>query len=79
MKDDHDPMLPTDGSQWRRLEDERSTLRARIDTLRAALSDRGGDAGVERDIAELEQRLEATEQKLERIGLAAEMERQQDA
>ena len=36
-------------------------------------------AEVEREIAELEQRLQAAEEKLERIALAAEMERQQDA
>lgn len=79
MTRDHDPALPAASRRWRRLEDERTALRHRIDTLAAEIADAAPDPEVEREIAELEQRLRATEEKLERIALAAEMERQQDA
>jgi hypothetical protein len=79
MTQDHDHMLPTASRRWRQLEDERTALRERIDALRATLADDGPDPGVDGEITELEQQLESVEEKLERIALAAEMERQQDA
>ena len=79
MAHDKDPTLPAASRRWRQLEGERTELRDRIDALRAKIADTEPDADVEREVAELEQQLEATEQKLERIALAAEMERQQDA
>jgi hypothetical protein len=79
MTRDHEHTLPTGSRRRRQLEEERSALRERIDTLTATLADAGPDPEVEREITELEQRLAAAEEKLERIALAAEMERQQDA
>lgn len=79
MPQDHDDMLPTASRRWRQLEDERAALRDRIDALRTTLADDGPDPGVENEITELERRLRTIEEKLERIALAAEMERQQDA
>lgn len=79
MTQDHDHTLPAESRRWRQLEDERAALRDRIDALRATLVDDGPDPRTESEVTALEQQLAATEEKLERIALAAEMERQQDA
>lgn len=79
MAQDHDHTLPTASRRWRQLEEERAALRDRIDALGATLADDEPDPSIENEITELEQQLESIEEKLERIALAAEMERQQDA
>jgi hypothetical protein len=79
MAQDHDHTLTTASRRWRQLEEERAALRDQIDALGATLADDEPDPSIENEITELEQQLESIEEKLERIALAAEMERQQDA
>lgn len=75
---DDESALPAAGRQ-RQLEEERTRLRGRIETLSASSPDAGPDPARAGEVAELEQRLEDIEQELGRIILAAEMERQEDA
>ena len=79
MTQDNDSTLPAASRRWRQLEDERTALRNRIDTITAELADAGPHPEAEREIKEMEQQIRTIEEKLERIALAAEMERQQDA
>lgn len=77
MKDDD--KVPAQTGRWHRLKEERSRLRAEADALRAASPGAGQGAGNEANLAALEQRIGLIDEELDRIELAAEIERQQDA
>ncbi len=76
---DDDDMVSTRTSRRRELEDERARLRAELRALSAATPDGEPGANVETRLSVLEQHIEAIDDALERIALAEEMERQQDA
>jgi hypothetical protein len=77
MKDDD--MAPAQSGRWHRLQDERNRLRGEVDALRAASAAAGRDSEDQPELAALEQRIGVIDEELERIALAAEIERQQDA
>ncbi|HZX23702.1 MAG TPA: hypothetical protein VFF18_09210 [Woeseiaceae bacterium] len=78
MKDDDYP-LPGGRARRRQLEDERTALHGEMAALRSSLPNDEPDAAVAETLAALEQRIESIEGELERITLAAEIERQKDA
>ncbi len=78
MKDDDD-MAPAQTGRRHQLEEERSRLRGELDALRAASAEAGQGSEGRPEQAALEQRIGAIDEELERIDLAAEIERQQDA
>lgn len=71
--------LPTKTGRRRQLKDERATLQARIDELLSSERSPGKPAEMKGEIAKLEERIAAIDETLDRIELARELERQQDA
>lgn len=62
-----------------RLREQLSALRAEVDAVSASPGNAGPDQGSRQKIADLERQIGEIEDKLERIALAEEMERQKDA
>lgn len=71
--------LPTKPSRRCRLKDERAALKARLDELLSSERGTGRSAETKGEIAKFEKRIGAIDEKLDRIELARELERQQDA
>jgi hypothetical protein len=78
MKDDDYP-LPGGSTRRRQLEEERASLRNEMAALRSSSPDDPAHPAIAEQLAALEQRIESVEGELERILLAAEIERQKDA
>ncbi|WP_405226087.1 hypothetical protein [Lentisalinibacter sediminis] len=78
MKDDDDT-APAQTGRRHQLAEERSRLRGELAALRAASAEAGQGSEGQPEQAALEQRIGAIDEELERIDLAAEIERQKDA